>query len=73
MKGRDSVREPRLSELYYSIIFICSFFTCKYIFSYDICRFTHISLKALNFLHFIPLFYGSTSSANFLDNYFLGA
>ena len=50
-----------------SIIFICSFFTCKYIFS-----FTHISFKALDLLYFIPSLYGKNIELNITIVIFVG-
>ena len=56
MKDGESPRELiRLSMIHYSIILFVIFLLVNTFFLI-LCRFTHISFKALDFLYFIPLF-----------------
>ena len=67
MKGRELVRELRLSMKLVSFLFV-HFLLVNTFFSI-LCRHAHISFKALDFLDFISLFYGNNISNPCLEVY----
>ena len=54
------MNESRIASDFFDSTIICSFFTCKYIFSYILQIYSH-QFQALDFLYFLQLLDGNTS------------